>query len=146
MGLATSTDLLHWTKDSENPIFVGGRFCPSPIKYGNKYYLFVCHFVEDIFHSEIELYCCDNPTFYTDDPTRTVPKVVKRWDERSTWEANVLDPVCVLTDDINRDTYLASDSQLWMYYGADTRSPIGLSNRGIGLCRVQVSELEAVHT
>lgn len=131
MGVATSTDLLHWKQDHAKPIFEGGRFCPSPIKYCNKYYLFVCHFVEDHCHSEIELYSCDNPTFYPDDQTRTPPKTVKRWVKGSQWQANVLDPVCVLTDNINRDTFSASDNQLWMYYGANTYKG---DTRGIGLC------------
>ena len=140
MGLATSRDLLHWTKDSKNPIFDGGRFCPSPIKHGNKYYLFVCHFVGSNRKSEIELYSCDNPMFYPDDPTLTPPKVIKRRDEKSSWEANVLDPVYVLTDSINRDTFLASGGQLWMYYGANTDIPNSSVSRerGIGLCIAQM--------
>jgi hypothetical protein len=135
MGLATSTDLLHWTKDPKNPIFGAkgsrpsdfGIFCPSPMKYNNKYYLFACHFVENCAHSVINLYKCDKPTFYPAD--RTLVQVVKKPVAGSQWEAEVLDPAYVLTDDINRDTFSASDYALWMYYGASTGS-----TRGIGLC------------
>jgi hypothetical protein len=132
MGLATSTNLLEWKKDSNNPIFKDGRFCPSPIKYDNKYHLFVCHFEKnDSHHSEIELYSCDKPEFYHSD--RTFIKVVKRWVDGSWWEANVLDPAYVLTDNINRDTFSASNNELWMYYGANNYDYEG-GTRGIGLC------------
>jgi hypothetical protein len=143
MGLATTSNLqVEWEKDTKNPIFKDGRFCPSPIKYGGKYYLFVCHFDGSTRKSEIELYSCDNPMFHPDDPTRTPPRVIKRRDERSSWEANVLDPVYVLTDNINRDTLLASDGQLWMYYGANTDYPSVQESkeRGIGLCIAHMQE------
>jgi hypothetical protein len=138
MGLATSTNLLDWEKDTKNPIFKDGRFCPSPIKYcdskyGDKYYLFVCHFVNETYHSEIELYRCDNPEFYPDDPSLTLPLVIKSWVAGSWWEANVLDPVYVLTDNIYRDTFSASKKQLWMYYGANNYAYEG-GTRGMGLC------------
>ena len=141
MGLATSTDLLKWSKvklpkDSNKPIFGDGRFCPSPIKYGDKYYLFVCHFVKDCRHSEIELYCCANPLFYPAD--RKCLGIVKSYVSGSSWEANVLDPAFVLTDTISRNTFSASDNQLWMYYGADTDEG---GTRGIGLCTAELSKL-----
>jgi hypothetical protein len=131
MGVATSTDLLQWEQNHVKSIFDGGRFCPSPIKYDGKYYLFVCHFDKDQFHSEIELYSCDEPTFYSKEWTKI--RVVKRCIEGSTWQANVLDPAYVLTDNINRDTFSASDGQLWMYYGANNYNYKG-GTRGIGLC------------
>jgi hypothetical protein len=132
MGVATSRDLLHWEKDRRNPIFDGGWFCPSPIKYNDKYYLFVCH-MTDCLHSEIELYKCDSPTFYAAD--RKCKGVVKSYVKDSLWEANVLDPAFVLTDTIYRDTFLASDNQLWMYYGANTYDG---GTRGIGICTAEL--------
>ena len=120
-------------KNSSNPIFDGGFFCPSPIKYNDKYYIFACHFVGNTNYSEIELYECDNPTFHLSQ--RKLLRVVKSWVPGSSWQANVLDPAYVLTDNISRDSFSSSKGELWMYYGANTGT-----TRGIGLC---IEPLEA---
>ena len=39
IGIATSTDLINWTKDVNNPILENTRFCPFAFKYGDSYYL-----------------------------------------------------------------------------------------------------------
>ena len=64
IGVATSTDLVNWTKDLNNPIMTGGRFCPFIFKYGAYYYLLVPHYTYVSDYSEIEIYRDSNPTFY----------------------------------------------------------------------------------
>ena len=116
IGLATSTDLINWTKDANNPIFGSGRFCPFPFKYGSNYYLIVPHYSSGSDHSEFELYRDVNPTFYS--ASRTLLGICKMTniDTTTGWDSNDEDTPCVLTDDIERDSFTASGGELWVYY------------------------------
>lgn len=114
-GLATSTDLLHWTKDPNNPIFTGGRFCVFPFKYGSYFYMLVPHYTTSSY-GEIELYRDVNPTFY--EGSREYLGVVVNPGPVGSWDQYRFDTPCVLTDTIYRDTYTAANNQLWMYYAS----------------------------
>lgn len=115
VGLATSTDLVHWTKDSQNPIFTGGRFCVFSFKYGGYYYLLVpCYTTGP--YDDIELYRDVNPTFYPN--SRTYLGLVIEPGPAGAWDQYRHDTPCVLTDTISRDTYAAASNQLWAYYAS----------------------------
>jgi hypothetical protein len=112
-GLATSTDLKHWTKDANNPIFTGGRFCIFPFKYGSYYYMLVPRYtVSD--YGEIELYRDVNPTFYSS--SRAYLGVPISPGPEGAWDDRRFDTPAVLTDTIYRDTYAAAGNELWTYY------------------------------
>jgi hypothetical protein len=113
VGFATSTDLLHWTKDSSNPTFDGGRFCPGIMKYGGYYYMFMPHYVgwDGVTHANIELYRDTAPTFYRN--SRVFLGIAI---DRGSWDSYGLDTPFALTDDVTRSTFSASSNQLWVYY------------------------------
>jgi hypothetical protein len=113
-GLATSTDLKNWTQDPNNPIFTDGRFCVFPFKYDGYYYTIVPRYTTSPY-GEIELYRDVNPTFY---PTsREYLGVIIRPGPAGAWDDHRFDTPCVLTDTIQRDSYEASNNELWTYYG-----------------------------
>jgi hypothetical protein len=121
IGLATSTDLKSWTKDANNPIFQGGRFCSFAFKFGSYYYMLVPHYTASPY-GEIELYRDTNPTFYPSSReflgVPIVPGPAGAWDDHR------FDTPAVFTDNIYRDTYTASNNELWTYYGG-TGTPTG---------------------
>ena len=114
-GLATSTDLINWTKDPNNPIFTGGRFCSCQFKYGGYYYYLTPHYTSGNNYVELELYRDINPTFYPDE--REFVKVVKTCSV-SGWDSHDQDTPCVLTNDIYRDSF--PDNELWTYYAGES--------------------------
>jgi len=117
VGVATCTSLTSWTKDSNNPIFTDERFTPGVFKNGSYYYLLVPHYFEVTTprKSVLELYRDASPTFYSN--SREYLGVVKV-SSYIGWDCATIDTPFVLTDDIERDTYAASASQFWCYYGA----------------------------
>ncbi|MBA7572590.1 hypothetical protein ES695_08545 [Candidatus Atribacteria bacterium 1244-E10-H5-B2] len=122
VGLATSTNLTEWTKDGNNPLFDGHRMCSFPFKRGSYYYLLVSYFSGDAgdYPKGIELYRDTNPTFYTNDRTflgEPILGVDGQWNRR-------LETPCILTDDIGRDSYAASNNELWCYMGGDTATNV----------------------
>jgi hypothetical protein len=114
-ALATSTDLKNWTKDPNNPIFTGGRFCVFPFKYGSYYYMLVPHYSTFPF-GQVELYRCSSPTFYAGQ--REYLGVVINPGSAGAWDMYRQDTPAVLTDTIYRDTYVAAGNQLWTYYAS----------------------------
>jgi len=114
IGLATSTDLKNWTKDANNPIFSGGRFCSFPFKYSGYYYMLVPHYTAVSGYGEIELYRDVNPTFYSS--SREFLGVPITSGPPGAWDDHRFDCPAVLTDTIYRDTYVASNNELWAYY------------------------------
>jgi len=112
--LATSTDLIHWTTDT-NAIFSGGRFCVFPFKYGAYYYMLVPHYTTGPY-GEIELYRCSSPTFYQSQ--RQYLGIVVPTGSAGSWNQYRHDTPCVLTDTIYRDTFAAANNELWMYYAS----------------------------
>lgn len=122
IGVATSTDLVNWTKDAaNNPIFTGGRFCPFAFKYGDYYYLLVPHYVFVSNYSEIEIYRDSEPTFYP--ASREYLGTVKKC-SASGWDSADQDTPCILTDTIFRDTFDAAGGKLWLYYSGDAGSDV----------------------
>lgn len=116
VGVATSTDLISWIKDAANPILDGGRFCPTVFKRGSLYYMLCPHYTSGTDYAEIELYRCSTPTFYPAD--RVFVKIVKST-SASGWDSKDQDTPIVLTDDITRSTFAASNNQLWCYYAGN---------------------------
>jgi hypothetical protein len=116
-GLATSTDLTSWSKDSNNPIFSasGGYFQAAPFKYGSYYYLLICHYTSGSDYGEIQLYRDTNPTFYS--ANRELVRIVKPC-SLSGWDSHDQDTPCVLTTDINRDSF--PSTELWTYYTGES--------------------------
>ncbi len=122
IGIATSTDLINWNKDPNNPIFTGGRFCPFPFKYGNYYYLIVPHYTSGTDYSELELYRDTSPTFYSS--SRQYMGVVISPGTSGEWNDTDQDTAFVLTDDIERDSFEITNNQLWVYFaGSPTNVP-----------------------
>jgi len=117
-GIATTTNLAGaWTKDANNPIFTGGRFCVWPFKHGHHFYLAVCHYTSGVtpdLHSEIELFRDTSPTFYPE--SREFVRNLLNPATTGLWDGEALDTPCVLTDDIFRNSYAASAGEFWMYY------------------------------
>lgn len=121
IGVATSSDLVTWTKDANNPIFTYGRFCPFVFKYGELYYILVPHYAYVTDYAEIEIYSCATPTFYSDD--RTYLGTVKK-PGASGWDAKDQDTPVILTDDIFRNTFVASGGKLWLYYAGNETADV----------------------
>jgi hypothetical protein len=119
-GVATSNDLINWTKDVNNPIFTGGRFCGCPFKYGNYYYYLVPHYTWDTDYSNIELYRDTNPTFYLE--SREFVKIAIPFGSKGTWNCKDQDTPSVLTDDIHCDSFNLTNNQLWVYFAGSPDS------------------------
>jgi hypothetical protein len=82
-GLATSTDLVTWTKHASNPLYIGtvgpdilgatvddnqGRFCPDIVRWDTpngvtRYVMFVPHYTGVHVKPEMEIYTCASPIF-----------------------------------------------------------------------------------
>jgi hypothetical protein len=131
VGLATSTDLKNWTPDPNNPIFTGGRFCVFPFKYDGYYYMIVPRYTVSPY-GEMELYRDVNPTFYT--TSREYLGVIVKPGPGGAWDDHRFDTPCVLTDTIYRDSYQASNDELWMYYAATGSLTGSGSDFWTGMC------------
>jgi hypothetical protein len=125
--LATSTDLIHWTMDT-NAIFAGGRYCVFPFKYGAYYYMLVPYYTTGPY-GVIELYRCSSPTFYASQ--RQYLGIVVPTGPAGSWYQYRHDTPCVLTDTIYRDTFMAANNELWMYYAS---TPDSGSSWWTGMC------------
>ena len=116
-GLVTSTDLINWTHDPNNPIFDNNRYCATPIKYNGYYYLFICYTPNGTYdlgatNHRIELYKDSDPRFL---PTsRKYLGYILTGGGLGSWENSYLDTPNILTNDIKRDSF--PTSLLWMYY------------------------------
>ena len=98
-----------------NAIFAGGRYCVFPFKYGAYYYMLVPHYTTGPY-GEIELYRCSSPTFYASQ--RQYLGIVVPTGPAGSWNQYRHDTPCVLTDTIYRDTFMAANNELWMYYAS----------------------------
>jgi len=116
-GLATSTDLINWTKDVNNPIFDSERFIANPFKYGGTYYLLIPHATNPPYYAEFELYRDSSPTFHVGD--RTFVGIARTYASAG-WDSYDIDAPYPLTDDIERDSYGASGNEMWCYYSGRT--------------------------
>lgn len=122
-GLMTSTDLINWTPDANNPIFDNGRYCGMPIKYGSNYYMFMCYTPKGNVNGanpsayRIELYKDSDPRFLS--TSREYLGIVMLGGENGEWDDDYLDTPSILTETIQRDTFPLGDAEngkLWMYY------------------------------
>ena len=128
-GIATTTDspsiwtTTSFTKNSNNPIFKGGRFCGSAFKYGSYFYYIVPHYKYGTDYGQIELYRDANPTFYEGE--REYLGIAINFGGLTEWDGRDLDVPSVLCDDIYRDSFAASGGELWCYYsGCINTNPI----------------------
>lgn len=128
MGVATSTDLITWTKDAANPIMTGGRFCSTVFKIGKYYYMIVPHYTYGSDYSELELYRDTDPRFYP--ASREYLGVVKST-QSSGWASRDLDTPVIITDNVARNTYSATNGELWMYYSGASDTNVWLSGLAI---------------
>ncbi|MFA6082018.1 MAG: DUF2341 domain-containing protein [Patescibacteria group bacterium] len=128
VGLATSTDLIHWTKDANNPIFTGGRFCIFPFKYGDYYYMLVPHYTVSSDKAQIELYRDTSPTFYP--ASREFIRNAINFGAAAAWNDSDQDTPVVLTDDIYRNSFNLTNNQIWTYFAG---SPNGTDTWYTGL-------------
>jgi hypothetical protein len=110
IGLATSTNLVTWTKDANNPLFTGNRFSPGVFVVDSNYYMVLCHFDATHFskggwhaYEEMELYRCKTPTFYPQ--SREFLGVIKRLPTGNGWNVCNMDASRVFTADSNRNTF-----------------------------------------
>jgi len=111
IGLATSTDLITWTRDANNPIFGSGYCDATTFKRGDYYYLIVLNP-----SGNFDLYREKSCTFYTTDREHL-------FEVKSTaagWEGGTQEHTAIMTDNIFQNSYSASSDQLWCYYAGDT--------------------------
>lgn len=114
-GIATASNLNGpWTKDANNPIFGGGRFCGDVFKYGSHYYYCTPHYTGGTDYAELELYRDSSPTFYN--ANRTFLGVIKPPGAPGAWDGTDQDVPWIVTDTIGRDTYTGTGGKLYLYY------------------------------
>lgn len=124
-GSATSTDLIHWTKDPANPLFTGGRYCQAFFKIGSYYYLAMGHYLGNAtLNAELEVYRSATLPFYAS--SRTYLGVIKQQaggdGTAGAWNSYALDTPFILTDDITRSSYNLTGGDIWMYYAGSASS------------------------
>jgi hypothetical protein len=130
-GVATSADLITWTKDAHNPIFTGNRFCPDIFKQGSYYYLLMPHWtgIRGGFE-ELELWRSADPKFYAED--RDFMGVALHGNEHAYPATPNLDTPSVITTTIQRDVLVDNVLKIFYTYesgnwkmatGADTNIP-----------------------
>ena len=120
VGLATSTDLINWTKDANNPIFEGNRYCAGVFKYGDYYYLLVPKtdtytFTPTIYAQRIELYRDTDPRFLP--ASREYLGIILHGKDNNNgdnWEWAYVDTPTVFTKTIERNTFV--NDRMEMYY------------------------------
>jgi predicted GH43/DUF377 family glycosyl hydrolase len=134
IGLATSTDLLNWNKDTINPIFGGTTYLtPFPFKSGGYYYLILGR--PPLY---LTLFRCENPTFYLND--REEVSWILKVGSKNTWDSETIETPCVLTEDVTR--VIQPGSQLYMYYGGKNATDTWQN----GLVRTSYDNLGWMHS
>ena len=120
-GLATSTDLINWTKDANNPIFTTNRYCASVFKYSSYYYMIIPKmysfggYEPNKYYQRIELYRDINPTFYASDRQYLgILQYQRSCDVNISWDWEYPDTPMVLTTDIQKSVF--PDNKIRMYY------------------------------
>jgi len=115
VGLATSTDLMTWSKDANNPIFTGDNYyCPCVFKVGSTYYMHITHDDGNVGdHGYLEMFSDAAGTFLS--ANRTFLGVIRPTGKSPATSCRIDTPF-VLTDTISRDTYTASNGEYWCYF------------------------------
>lgn len=117
-GLVTSTDLVNWTRNANNPIFADSIYCVQPFKYGDYYYMLACHATTVAtvgaapLEKQIVLYRDSDPRFLPSN--RQFLGYVLTGGGLGAWDGKYLDTPTIITNDITRSTF--PDDDLWMYY------------------------------
>jgi hypothetical protein len=140
IGIATSTNLTSWTKDANNPIFDGGRFC-NMIWFNedtNLYYTIVTHYTDGCDFSELELYSCPYITFYEED--RTFMGVVHAVGPTGTMYANDQDVPLILTNDVERRDLSLTGEEVWCYFSGQG-TPGGVFAGGLFTCNIDLATI-----
>lgn len=135
-GIATSSDLVNWTKDTaNNPIFEGGRFCPDVFKYGGYYYIILPN--GGYGHTtQFEVYRDTNPTFYPSQ--REYCGYVLEVGASGDFDDYYLDTPSILVEDINKDSF--PDTPVKLYYTGRKQSTLVWSQ---GLAYLDLTKLNA---
>lgn len=139
-GLAISTDLIHWTKDSHNPIFGDAdkqMYCIHPFKYDNWYYMITSAFYSPQAWMQFRLYRDSNPTFYPQEREYLGTILFSTY---GSWDTAYLDTPSVMTTNINRDSF--PDNDIWLYYSG--RSDYPHPNWKTGLAKTSLANLAAI--
>jgi hypothetical protein len=146
IGLATSTNLISWTKDGNNPIFASttypfGCFCAFPFKHDSYYYLLVPHYTSGTNNNvKFDLWRDSSPTFYQ--ANRINLGVAIDFGAPSAWDSRSQDTACVLTDDITRSTF--PDDQFYTYYSGEYAG-VWKTGLAIGANPVQTITMNGAH-
>lgn len=124
VGYASSTDLIHWTKNAANPFFTGGAYCQDTFKDGSYYYTIISKYVGgSTAAAEFELYRSASfpPASSSGFTYLGVLKHGTGNNGTAQWNNFGLDTPDVLMDDITQSTHTVTGNDLWLYYaGSDT--------------------------
>jgi len=120
VGVATSTDLISWTKYAGNPIFstgvsepdANGQFNSDVFTYGGDYYILIPHYTAGSDYAGIELWRDSSPLF--NESTREYLGFVLPCPHTVTDQ----DTPAVLTDTVHRNSYDITGGELWTYHQA----------------------------
>jgi len=119
INLYTSTDLVNWQSDANNPIFNTDRYCPYVYKYNGYFYMILPHDLQGFETSEgisgnhrMELYRDVSPTFYPWE--REYLGTVMENDQ--VYDRNYIDTPSCLQDSIERDSTGAASDEMRCYY------------------------------
>jgi hypothetical protein len=102
IGLATSTDLITWTRDPNNPIFQAGYSDASIFERDGHYYLTILSDTGQNFF----LYRDESCTFYPADREYLF----------QVWGQGGSEHSPIMTDNVYRNSFSASSDQLWCYW------------------------------
>lgn len=122
-GLATSRDLVHWTRDTKNPIFKNGKFCVSPFRWNDDFYLIVTAggFRRDG-SNRFELYKDKHPTFYPE--SREFLGTILGCGEKGDFDELYIDAPNVLTRGITCFPIRGDNDRISLYYTGEA-DPVG---------------------
>lgn len=115
----TSTDLINWQSDANNPIFNTDRYCPHVYKYNGYFYMILPHDLQGFEttagitgNHRMELYRDVSPTFYPGE--REYLGTIMSNDQN--YDRNYIDTPSCLQDSIERDTTGAASDEMRCYY------------------------------
>jgi predicted GH43/DUF377 family glycosyl hydrolase len=119
LGFATSTNLMSWTADANNPIFPGasgtaGVYCACPFTYNGSYYLLVTEDPGSVGEGgvdRINLYWSATPTFYSG--ARTFLGTAISCGGSSDWDGQYVDTPFVYTANVSRTVPLGSTLDIY---------------------------------
>lgn len=115
----TSTDLINWQSDANNPIFNTDRYCPYVYKYNGYFYMILPHDLQGFETSagiagnhRMELYRDISPTFYPWE--REYLGTIMSNDQ--IYDQNYIDTPSCIQNSIERDSTGANSDEMKCYY------------------------------